>query len=155
MVLSRSRLRLPAAFVTGLLLLMGAGEILGACYCAHRGGAPMAAHGTLPGQPAHDQTFPVDHDGHGAPHHALHAGESSTAPAGHSTDAHTEVMCQALWALACSVNPNPTPGGTEQRNTLLSPVHDSPLRPVELTDMVPLTARPHVLPLSQAPPTKT
>lgn len=138
MILSRSRLRLPAAFVTCLLLLTGAGEVLGACYCAHRGGQPMEGHG-----PAHGAVGETPSAGH--------------VDAGHFEEEGTEdpasQACRALCALACSNNTGPAPDVSERAPDLVTCGAAAPAPPVESADMVPPTTRPHILPLSQAPPT--
>lgn len=194
MTWSRTRLRVPAALVAGLLLLTGAGEVLGACYCAHRGGHPMEGHGV--GYTAAPVVEAPPAGGAGAVatprtrapagHHDHDHGDAhSSAPAhGHATDgeqtrhgdapaAHhpgsaddggmpgaddhgtaPDRACRALCAVACSVHPNPTPRTTERVPDLVSCAHVAPVPPVEPTDLVPVTAQPHVLPLSQAPPTK-
>lgn len=158
MILSRSRLRLPAAFIACLLLLTGAGEVLGACYCAHRGGPPMEGHGPTHGGVPEDVSAGSAH-GHGAGHASLTDGASPLGDPvdGHldqdSTDDPANSACRALCALACSTNAGPTPEITERAPDLVSCAAAAPAPPVESADMVPPTARPHILPLSQAPPT--
>jgi hypothetical protein len=156
MVLSRSRLRLPAAFVTGLLLLMGAGEILGVCYCTHRGGQPMSGHTPASAESADAQTHPADHLGHGGSPQVptSDTGAPDSSHDEHGSDHPAGEACKALCALACSLSPNPAPDAAEGRDVLLRVAHLVPRGPIESKDLVPLTARPHVLPLSQAPPTK-
>ena len=64
-------------------------------------------------------------------------------------------MCRALCALACSVNAPPLPDPTERVPDLRSVALVTSTSPVESPDFVPVNARPHVLPLSQAPPAHT
>jgi hypothetical protein len=157
MVLTRSRQRLPAAFVTCLLLLTGAGEVLGACYCAHRGGEPIQGHG-----PAHgvvsDEVPAAGAHGHGAEHpSSVESSPPANAvdghPDAHGTESPAGSACRALCALACSSNAGPTQDVTERAPDLVSCAAAAPAPAVESADMVPPTARPHILPLSQAPPT--
>lgn len=157
MVLSRSRLRLPAAFVTCLLLLTGAGEVLGACYCAHRGGEAMEGHGPAHGAVADDVSAAGAH-GHGAEHRspagtALQLDAVAEHPDEDGTENPASDACRALCALACSSNAGPTPDVTERTPDLVTCAAAAPAPAVESVDMVPPTARPHILPLSQAPPT--
>lgn len=135
MFASRTRLRVQAALATGLLLLTGAGEVLGACYCEHRGGPGATQHGE------HRDAA----DAHAADERHAGTEDDASGPAGEG--------CRAACALACAVNPNPTPDVWERVPDLLSSALVSAPRPAEPTDIVPVIARPHFLPFSQAPPT--
>lgn len=103
-------------------------------------------------------------EGHGPAHGAV--GEAPSAghvDAGHVEDeGHFEEegtedpasqACRALCALACSNNTGPTPDVSERAPDLVTCGAAAPAPPVESADMVPPTTRPHILPLSQAPPT--
>jgi len=147
-------MRLPAAFVAGLLLLTGAGEVLGACHCAHRGGQHSGVHGlqeqAVPAAAGEVDEHHTGNPSHAAPH--AHAGAEPQDERGAEDPASN--ACRALCALACGGNPDPVPGVTEGTPDLATAVPAAPAPAVEPKDLVPPTARPHVLPLSQAPPTK-
>jgi hypothetical protein len=138
MVLSRDRMCVPAALVAVLLLLNGAGEVLGACHCAHRGGSD------------HGSGAAVDHRDHGGGHHESSAPVASpdTRADERGAEESSSTACRTLCALACSVQSVTSPAPD-----LLSFADGESASSIEPADLVPPTARPHVLPLALAPPT--
>ena len=162
MFLSRHRWRAPAVFLSGFLLLIGAGEVLGVCYCAHRGGHPMEAHGaghvSTPDAEAPHASSHGTEDGHPEGGHpadadmaSLHHAEAQ--PEGeHATDEPAGTLCRALCAVACTVNASPPSAATHRTPDLDSCSALAQAPAVEPADLVPVTTRPYVLPPSQAPP---
>ncbi|MFW6192869.1 MAG: hypothetical protein ACOC83_05240 [Gemmatimonadota bacterium] len=148
MFLARHRLRVPAALLSGLLLLIGAGEVLGACYCAHRGGDPMEAHGS-----GHAPAPEAEMD-HGEAHDGSASASVPTADSDgeQETKAPADGACRTLCAVACSANAAPESSGVERAADLDSGP-DATLDPDEPADPVSITTRPYILPPSLPPPT--
>jgi hypothetical protein len=116
----------------------------------------MEGHGPAHGAVADDVPAGGAH-GHGSGHPS----SAETLPGADGVDGHADEPgtespatnpCRALCALACSSNAGPTPDVTERAPDLVACAAAAPAPAVESADMVPPMARPHILPLSQAPP---
>lgn len=117
----------------------------------------MEGHGPAHGVVADDVAAGGEHE-HGVGHPpSTEASPPGNVVDGHlgqdSTDDPANSACRALCALACSSNAGPTPDVTERAPDLVACAAAAPAPAVESVDMVPPMARPHILPLSQAPPT--
>ena len=101
--------------------------------------------------------------GHGDPHehgsdHAGTSAEDAEAPGhdgSHGADDPASGACLSLCAVACSVGQTSPPDVTRRAPDLLSGARLAQAPVPEPMELVPAVARPHVLPFSQAPPTKT
>jgi len=171
MLIQRNQLRLPAAVVTGLLLLTGMGEAAGFGVCIHHGTAHHRdahdAHSPESGTPGstRDPGSLVHAHSHGHAAGDVEPGEQAGAPEATASPQtripavsgvdyppspdHDEA-CRVLCAAVGTITPAPLEARPATEFAEVGPpVVSSPL---VVTGILKPTKRPHFLPPSQGPP---
>jgi len=172
MLTQRNQLRLPAAVVTGLLLLTGIGEAAGFSVCIHHGTAHHRAaldtHSPESGTP--DSSRDPRILGHAHSHGYATGGETEPgerAGSPEATESHQtripvvsgvhhqpspdhDEACRVL----CAAVSTTTPAPPDTRPAIELPEIGHPVvsAPLVATGVLKPTKRPHFLPPSQGPP---